>query len=262
MHIVVCVKQVLDPEIPPSDFKLDPGGRKPLAENVPLVISIFDENALEVALQLREKERESKITALSLGPRSSEDALRKALAMGADEAILLLKEEDDWLDPLRTAYILASGIQRIRPFDLVLCGREAADWNFGQVGFILAEMLHIPCVSFVTSVNREGNLLRMHRRFGDVEEIVEVFPPALAVITNDEKNVPRLPKARNVMLAARKEIPLWAVADLEPQRAKSCVELDGLFIPTREGSCEIISGDDIEEKVSTLVEKILALRVL
>ena len=103
MHFAVCIKQILDPEIPPADFRLDPAGQKAAAGSASQVISIFDENALEVALQARDAAGGGKITALSVGPPSAVDALRKALSMRADDAILLPEENYAALDPQATA---------------------------------------------------------------------------------------------------------------------------------------------------------------
>ncbi len=144
MHLVVCLKQILDPEVAPSDFRLDASGRGPAAGIASLVISIFDENALEVALQVREAVGEGKITVLCIGPDSGTDALRKALSMRADDAIRISQDDFPVLDTYATARILASALRKLEPADLVLCGRESGDWYGGQVAAFLAAELDRP----------------------------------------------------------------------------------------------------------------------
>ena len=130
MHIIVCVKQILDPEIPPVRFNIDPEKMKVIPpDGVPPVINPFDEQAMEAALRIKDAKRDTRITALSLGDSHSRDILKHCLSMGADEAILLEDSAFSTCDSAGLAYALSMAIRKIGPFDLILCGRQAADWD-------------------------------------------------------------------------------------------------------------------------------------
>src|ERR1051325_1155319 len=149
MNILVCLKQILDPEIPARDFRIDSVKREAERGAANLVTNIFCENALETALQLRERIGEAKITVLSYGAPTAEDSLRKALAMRADAAALVVNDGHSHPDPLTVARVLAAAIRRLGAFDLIMVGRESGDWGVGQTGGLLAEPLGLPCVSLV-----------------------------------------------------------------------------------------------------------------
>lgn len=267
MHSVVCLKQILDPEVPPSDFRLDPAGWEAAPGSAGLVISIFDENALEVALQLREREGQGKITALSLGAPTAVDALRKALSMRADGAILIPEEDFPGIDAQGVARVLAAAIRRLEPVDLVFCGRETGDWQGGLVGGFLAAELDRPCVSFVAGIEQDGEKLRLRRQTEDGWEVVECAPPLVVTVTNDDTNVPRIPKVKDNMLAFRKQIPSWTAEalGLEPaliRGANAELEVEKLYIPVIGRECRIITGDSVQEKVEAFVNQLAALRVI
>lgn len=129
--MVVCIKQIQDPEIPPAKFKIDPETNKVIPpEGVPPVINPFDEQAVEAALRIKDT-RSGKITAITLGKSQAKDILRHALAMGADEAIILEDETLEGSDSSGIALALSKAIEKIGQYDLVLCGRQAADWDEG-----------------------------------------------------------------------------------------------------------------------------------
>jgi len=270
MRIVVCVTQIVDPEIPPSDFRLD-AERRAAAEGIgSLVMSIFDENALEVALQLRDRlaEREPvEVVALTVGPPSAADVLRKALSMRADRAILISSEGGPKLEGFVVARLLRAAVERLRPVDLVLCGRETGDWHGGQVGSFLAEALGWACVNFVSRIEvAEGGFL-MRRQSDEGWEIVWAMRPAVATITNDETNVPRLPKVRDTMMAARAPIPVWTIADLigdstTPWEGSERVSVRELVIPSTSKVCEWIEGGDAREKAANLLRALHKRRIL
>jgi len=152
MNLVVCLKQILDPEIPARDFRIDPVKREAERGAATLVTNIFCENALETALQFRERIGSGRITVLSFGAATGEDSLRKALAMKADAAALVLNDGHPHPDPLTVARVLAAAIRKLGDFDLIMVGREAGDWGAGQTGGLLAEELALPCVSFVDQI--------------------------------------------------------------------------------------------------------------
>ncbi len=154
MNIIVCIKQILDPEIPARDFRIDRAKRQAEQGGASLVTNIFCENALETALQVREAHG-GKITALTCGSASAEEVLRKALALRADDGVLLESSVEN-PDPLFVARTLAAGARKLETFDVVLVGREAGDWGAGQTGGLLAEELGLPCVSFGRIVRAWG----------------------------------------------------------------------------------------------------------
>lgn len=267
MHLVVCLKQILDPEVPPSDFRLDPSGKAPASGIASQVISIFDENALEVALQIREGAGEGKITALCIGQDSSTDALRKALSMRADEAILIRQDDFPGLDTYATARILAAAIRKLEPADLVLCGRESGDWYGGQVGAFLAVELGRPYTALVAGAKKQDGEWRLRRQADDGWETIACSSPAVVSVTNDDHNLPRIPKVRDNMLAFRKTVPAWSALDLGLQPAQvrgpnADLELEKLYIPKTESHCEIVTGDNSEAKAERLVTKLISLHVI
>jgi electron transfer flavoprotein beta subunit len=266
LHLVVCLKQILDPEIPPSDFKLDTAAQSAAACGS-LVVSIFDENALEVALQLRESLGEAKITALSLGPSTAVDALRKALSMRADEAILIREEDFPGIDAQGTARVLAAAIRKLPPSDLVLCGRETGDWHGGLIGAFLAAELDRPYTTFVAAMTKQGDHFHLRRQTDDGWEIVRTNAPAVITVTNDDHNLPRIPKVKDNMMAFRKQIPVWAATDLGLVAASiagpnSKLEQSRLYIPVVDRKCEIVGGDNAESRARQLVERLAALQVI
>src|SRR5215212_3748798 len=259
MNILVCLKQILDPEVPARDFRVDAARREAEQGSANLVTNIFCENALETALQLRERAGGGKITVLSYGRPTAEDSLRKALAMKADAAALVINESEGTPDPLAVARVLAAAIGRLGPFDLILVGREAGDWGAGQTGGLLAEELGIPCIAFVDSIERtDGGRLRVKRQTDSGFEILEAEPPLVLTITNDEHNVPRIPKVRDVMMAHRQPLTQWKAEELGVGAANDYYEVVELFVPQKESKCELVAGDTLDQKVDALARRLLA----
>jgi electron transfer flavoprotein beta subunit len=262
MNILVCLKQILDPEVPARDFRVDPVKREAERGAANLVTNIFCENALETALQFRERAAGAKITVLSYGEPAAEDALRKALAMKADAAALILSEGNTNPDPLTAARVLAAAIRKLGDFDLIMTGREAGDWGAGQTGALIAEELGLPCVSFVDTVETEGGRLRLKRQTDTGWEVIAAEPPVLITVTNDEHNVPRIPKVRDVMMSYRQPLTKWTLDDLgidatQARAGNSYYEVAELFIPRQETSCEFVSGDTLDEKVDAFARRIV-----
>jgi len=257
MKTIVCLKQILDPEIPARDFRIDPVNRIALQGSSNLVTSIFCENALELALQLREKAG-GQITALSLGPPSAEDSLRKAIAMKVDAAFHVVDDAGLPRDPLNVARILASAIRKIGEFDIVMTGRESGDWGTGQTGGLIAEELAIPSISFVDQVEVSDSVLRVRRQTDSGFERFELRPPVVLTITNDEHNVPRIPKTRDVMMSYRQPLTKFTLADIGAADAASSsyYEIVELGIPQKETMCELVQGDTLEERVARFADRI------
>ena len=147
MNMIVCAKQVIDPEAPPASFKVDSSTNKVVPpQGVPPVISTFDEQAVEAALRIKDTQG-GKITVLSLGTNLLREVVKRPLAMGADELILLEDEAFAEGDSWATAFALATAIKKIGEYDIIFCGRQAADWDSGQVGSGIAEILGLPSIT-------------------------------------------------------------------------------------------------------------------
>jgi electron transfer flavoprotein beta subunit len=266
MNIAVCLKQVLDPDIPAGDFRVDRESKTVSAGNPSWVINIFDENALETALQLRDTTDDGKITALSFGPEAAIEALRKALAMQADQAALVSNQGVESIGSFGKAQILAAALRKLGPFDLVLCGRETADWHGAKMGSFLAEELGLPCINFVARIEKVEESFHLRRQTETGWEVLEVSPPAVLTITNDDSNLPRIPKVRDSMMAFRKEIPVLTLDSLglvqQELEEPDVLELTDLFIPESDRQCLLVEGEDGREKAENLVSKLEELKII
>lgn len=261
MHIIVCVKQIPDPEIPPSKFKLDEESRRVIPpEGIPPVMSPYDEQALELALRLKD-EHGGRITVLTVGPESVSPIVKHGLAMGADEAIILDDKAYKELDSFNTADILSKAAQKISDFDLILCGREAADWGEGLVGSIIAEILNLPLVTLAESIEVSGGRLRVKRVTLDGYQVFGVPIPAVVTVS-DKVGRPRLPSGWGIISASQKSIPIWSAENInaDVSRIKTGSDrrkLVKLFIPERERTCEIVEGKTAAEASANLVKEMI-----
>ena len=257
MNIVVTVKQVPDPDIPPSHFKVDEAAKKvvPPAGVAP-VMNGYDANALEAALKLKEKHG-GKVTVITLGGQEARDTLKRAIAMGADAAILI---DDPALrdgDSFTTATALARAIEKVGEYDLILCGRQASDTDAGQVPLGIGEILGLPTISPVVAIDAADGSVRVHRMIEDGQQVVETPLPALLAVSS-EIGEPRYPPLRGIMMAGRTQIPVWTAADLglDPSAAAPKAKLRRLYIETREARCEFIEADSPAEAAAALAQKL------
>lgn len=266
MDMIVCCKQVFDPEAPPASFKIDASTNKVLPPpNISPVISPFDEQAVEAALRIKDG-KGGKVTAISLGTKLLRDVVKKPLSMGADELVLL---EDDAFaegDAWSTAYALAMAIKKIGQYDLIFCGRQAADWDSGQVGSGIAEILGIPSVTLATKIDIADGKARVTRLTADGHEVVEVSLPALITVSN-ELGEARYPTIKGIMAAKRKEPTVWKPADIEVDPAQlgtagRRTKVVKLFQPVSEGKCEIIGGQTPEEIATNLALKLREAKII
>ncbi len=260
MNTIVCIKQVLDPEIPPAKFEIDPEAKQVIPPpGVPPVISVYDERAVEAACRLKDKHK-GKMTVISIGAEQAAGVVKHAITMGADEGFVLSDEAFVNLDSFGTAYVLGKAIQKIGEYDLVLCGRQAADWGAGQVGSILAEILGIPVVTLACDIEAVDKNLRIKRIVSDGFEVLEAPMPSLVTVSS-EIGLPRLPAGMRLMMARRKQIPVWKAQDIgvelsQLDKDKAHTEITGLSVPTRKTECEIITGATPGEAAVTLAEKL------
>ncbi|MEX0799836.1 MAG: electron transfer flavoprotein subunit beta/FixA family protein [Dehalococcoidia bacterium] len=246
-HIVCCVKQVPDPEAPASQFKVDEAARKVLPiPGIQPVPSQFDTIGVEAALRIKDKIADTTITILTLGPDSFRDAIKHCLAMGADEGVHIndpaLNDADHWA----AAEILAAAIKSLQPVDLVICGRQAVDWDMGIVGSTIAEIMDMPVVTIAKELQMDGGKVTVERVLLDGFETVESPTPCVVTVSN-ELGEPRYPQLRQIMQAAKKEVKTLTGADLGIAEARNRVNLEALFVPESKVETEFIEADSGKE---------------
>jgi electron transfer flavoprotein beta subunit len=268
MNIVVCIKQVPDT----AEVKINPDTGTLMREGVPSIVNPFDTFAVEEALCLKEKFG-GKVTVLTMGPQQAVEALKEAVAMGADEAVLLSDRAFAGSDTWATAYTLALAIRRLGAFDIVLCGKQAIDGDTGQVGPGIAVQLAVPALTYVSKIIRvetepaPGTIV-VERVLDECRETLQTSRPALLTVVKDI-NIPRLSTITDIRRAVRTTIPTWTAADLAGADPKK-LGLDGsptrvnaiCSPPGRSGTVEMIPGDNADEAASALVERILAENIL
>jgi electron transfer flavoprotein beta subunit len=266
VHAVVLLKQILDWELPPRRFSIDPATGRPPAELGPELLGPFEQNALELALQLRDAGIVSKVTALLAGPQNGVEALRKALSVRADEAVLVELDAAEPTDPSQTAELLTRAVRRLEDPELVLAGRQAGDWDQGQVGYLVAERLGLPAVGLVWQVEQQDGRLAVWRNGVAGVEKLTIRPPVLLTITNHDALRLRMGTVLDLMAANRKEITRWTpeLLGLTPEELGSArrLETQRVWIPEQEHHCEIIEGDQPAEVAAALVDRMAQLKIL
>lgn len=267
MHIIVCAKQITDPEAAREHFSIDEATMTVVASSkVRLVMSPFDEQAVEAALRIRDRAKDTKITILSLGSDSARDVIKHGLSMGADDGVLVADPIFANADSHLTAVALAAAIRKIGSPDLILSGRQAADWDAGVVGLGLAELLGISAITFARDVRVESGAVRVERVLEDGFETVEAPLPAAVTVSN-ELGQPRYPNLRQVMRAGRIQPTIWSAADLglDPDQVaadRGGPHLERLFMPVEENQCEFIAGESPQEMAANLVGRMVAAKII
>jgi len=255
MNIVVCLKQVPGT----TQVKIDPQTNTLVREGIKNIVNPFDTYALEEGIRLREKYG-GKVTAVSMGPPQAEEALREAISTGADEAILLSDAAFAGSDTLATSYTLARAINKIRDYDLVICGRQTVDGDTAQVGPELAEILAVSFVAYVSKVKEIGDgQMHVQRMVEDGHEVIEMPLPAVITVVK-EINVPRLPSLRGLARAKSAVIPVWGAGELDVNQdmvglSGSATRVVKIFFPERVGRGEILGGS-LENQVESLIKKL------
>jgi electron transfer flavoprotein beta subunit len=253
MKIVVCVKQV-----PDTAAKLTVVNGKASWGDAALVINPWDEYAVETALN----QDGAEVVALSMGNESALDALKHALAMGAKEAILVSDPALAGADSQATAKVLAAAIKKIGGVDLVLFGRQAVDSDGGITAAQTARVLGWPILSLGAALKAEGGAIKVTRSIEEGQQMVAGKLPAVASVVKDIGE-PRYPSFMGIRKASRAQIPQWKVADLGIPAPTAVVHWPELMAPpTREVTCEMITGGSPEEIASKLADKILAEKVI
>ncbi len=267
MDAIVCVKQIPDPETPAAAFRVDEAAMRVLpAQGISPVISPFDAQAVEAALRLKDAAGEGSVKIISLGPDSARDAIKHGLAMGADDGYHLHDDAFEGGDAWTTALALSRAIQHLGVPDVILFGRQAADWDQGAVGSIVAELLDLPSATVLRAVEGGAEGLRVSRVVADGFETIELPTPCVLTISN-EFGDPRYPQLRQIMLAARKQVTEFSPADLgldpsEVGAAGARLQMHALFQPTSDVEVEIIEGDSPEEKAAGLVAALRGAKII
>lgn len=251
MEIIVCVKPVLEPDLPPMKFSIDPRKNCVIPpEGIPPVMNPYDALAVEAALRIKEQ-HESKITVISLGDGSVDEILRKALAMGADEAVMISADSLNEYDGFAKARILSQAVKKIGTYELILCGRQAADWDLGVTGPIMGEYLGIPVVTRAKGIQVIDGKLIVERVTGAGNETYEVAAPALITVSS-EMGQARIPSGWGIISAARKQIAGWTPGNAETVSGRN--GLLRLYASSQERTCQFIQGETMREAATRLAE--------
>lgn len=213
MNILVCLKQVPDT----TAVKIDPKTGTLIRDGVPSIINPEDKHALEAALQIKDKSG-AKVTVISMGPPQAKDALREALCMGADEAVLITDRAFAGADTLATSKALAGAIKKLE-YDIIFAGRQAIDGDTAQVGPEIAEHLGIPQVTYVQDVKIEEDGLLVNRALEDGYELIKVKSPCLLTAI-EELNHPRYMNVGLIFDTVDKEITIWSADDIDVDKAE------------------------------------------
>ncbi len=259
MDIVVCMKQI--PDLQQIRIK----ERKPILEGAPLIWGDLDKNAIEEAARIKEKLGDAKITVVAKGSEKLQQGILEPLAMGADEAVLLIDPAFEGSDSMGTAKVLAKAIEKIGTYDLILLGEGSTDNYSGLVGSALAELLNLPEITYVRELNVRDNKVTAVRSMEESFEVVEADLPVLATVAQ-EINEPRLPKFMAIRKAGAKPRHEWGPADLglsadEVGATTRGVDVLSNLAPEQDRKNIILKGD-LDEKIDALVDALIKEGVL
>ncbi len=259
MDMLVCIKQVPDTE---EIKKIDSTTNTLIRKFVPSIVSPYDKNALEAAVQLKEAQGGS-VTVLSMGPEQAKDALKECISVGADRAVLITSSAFGGSDTLATSSILASAIKKLGNFDLILCGKQAIDGDTGHVGPEIAERLGLAQVTYVAKIEVNGNTILVNKEHDEGYEVIEAKLPVVCTVVKSI-NEPRYATIKSKMAANKAKIEILDETDL-PDIDTDKVGLNGsptrvlktFAPPKRESGLRIkeeTAGDSALKLVQKLVE--------
>lgn len=256
MRIIVCAKQVPNT----NEVKIDPVKGTLIRDGVPSILNPDDANALEAALQLKDRRPGTTVTVISMGPAQATYMLRECLAMGADEAVLLSSRAFSGADTCATSTVLAAGIRKLNKFDIIFTGRQAIDGDTAQVGPQTAQRLGIPSVTYVQAIRdiKETSVI-VERSLEDGYEVIEVRKPCLLTAIK-ELNQPRYMSVAGIESAYAAEIIIWNESDL-CLAASDCglnaspTQVFKSFAPPPRGSGEMLAGT-VPEMAAALIRKL------
>ena len=213
MNILVCIKQVPDT----TEIKIDPVTNTLVRAGVPSIVNPFDGYALEAAARIKDKNPDSRIVVLSMGPEQAKAALKDCLAIAADKAYLVSDRAFGASDTLATSYILSEAIKKVEEiegkFDAIFCGKQAIDGDTAQVGPEIAEHLDYPQVTYGLEAEADGDTLKVRKEVEDGVEVIGIRLPCVVTFTKPAWD-PRYPSVKRKLAANRAEIPTLTAADL------------------------------------------------
>jgi electron transfer flavoprotein beta subunit len=249
-----------------TEVKIDPETKTLVREGVPSIINPFDAYAIEEGIRLKEKYGGT-VTVISMGPPQVKEALKEAVAMGCDQAVLLSDRAFAGSDTLATSFTLASGIRKMGDFDMILCGKQAVDGDTAQVGPGIAENLDIPHVTYIKKIREiEGSDIVLERMVEGGTEMIKTTIPLLITVVK-EINEPRLPSLKGIMRAKRTEITVWTAVDLGINDSGK-TGLDGsptwvirVFTPEVRSKGEILEGE-VADMTKALVARLRDAKVV
>lgn len=263
MKIVVCIKQVPNT----NEVRINKETGTLIREGVPSIINPDDKNAIEEALKIKEKRKDVQVIVVTMGPMQAKVALKEALSMGADHAILLSDRVFGGSDTWATATILAKALEKIGDIDIIFCGRQAIDGDTAQVGPEIAEFLNIPQVTYVSELHVKEKSVKVKRSTEDGYYMIESPMPVLLTCIK-ELNVPRYPRPSLIYkaFAADDNITIWSNEDLDVDLTQigvknSPTNVYRSFVPVREFHGETLTGSN-QEIAETLVDKLHELKLL
>jgi len=253
MNTIVCLKQVPDT----TNVRIDPQTNTLIREGVESIINPFDMYAIEEAVRVKEQTG-GKAIAISMGPPQAESALREAIAMGIDEAILVSDRAFAGSDTWATSYTLAAAIRKAGSFDIIFCGKQAADGDTAQVGPGISVHLDIPQVAYVKKIEEiKDGTIRVERMTEEGFDIIEAPLPVILTVVK-EINEPRLPSLKGKMKAKSAQVKKLTASDLDVEEKLlglngSPTQVVKIFTPPPRAGGEILSGST-EEIVDKLFE--------
>lgn len=246
MNIIVSIKQV--PET--TEVRINPETNTLIREGVKAIINPFDMYAIEEGVRLKEKFG-GKVTVITMGPPQADAALREAISLGADEAILVGDRAFAGSDTWATSYTLANAIKKIGAFDLIICGKQASDGDTAQVGPGISAHLDIPQVTYVKKIEEvKDKTMRVQRLMEEGFEIIETPIPCLLTVVK-EINEPRLPSLKGMMRAKAAKITAWTQKELglDPQNIGLCgspTQVVKIFTPPPREGGQMLPGEPQE----------------
>jgi electron transfer flavoprotein beta subunit len=259
MNIVVCIKQVPNT----TDVRIDPVTNTLIREGVESIINPFDTYAIEEGVRLKERFG-GKVTVITMGPPQAESALREAISLGCDEAILVSDRKFAGSDTWATSYTLSCSIRKLGSFDVIICGKQASDGDTAQVGPGISTHLDIPQVTYVKKIEDiSQNKAKVERMNEEGYDIVETPLPCLFTVVK-EINTPRIPSLKGMMRAKSAKILKWSAEDIDAD--PKSIGLEGsptrvvkIFTPPQRKGGEMITGDtaEISAKVIGLLKDIV-----
>ena len=257
MKIVVCIKQVPDT----TEVRLDPKTNNLIRDGVPSIINPDDKAGIEAALRLREANEGATVTVVSMGPPQADVALRGALAMGADEAILISGREFGGADTLATGTTIAGALKKIG-YDLLITGRQAIDGDTAQVGPQIAEQLGLPQVGYAEDIRIEGAYAIVKRQYDDCYHIIKVKLPCL-ITALSQLAEPRYMTVHGIADAYAKEIKVLGYEDLKDMYAEGTIGRTGSptnvaesFTKQAKAKGTLLTGLTVDEAVQAIVDKL------